>query len=94
MPENFHPVPFYAEITDVFYDMPLFRMMYNLNHSKVSDTEYAQELMRWLDVERKTSVKGQVKLRFLGNHDTVTWTLTPPVPRRYTAPRRPRRCGA
>ena len=75
MPENFHPVPFYAEITDVFYDMPLFRMMYNLNHSKVSDTEYAQELMRWLDVERKTSVKGQVKLRFLGNHDTVTWTF-------------------
>ncbi len=75
MPENFHPVPFYAEITDVFYDMPLFRMMYNLNHSNVSDTEYAQELMRWLDVERKTSVRGQVKLRFLGNHDTVTWTF-------------------
>lgn len=75
MPENFHPVPFYASITDVFYDMPLFRMMYNLNQSGATETEYAQELMRWLDVENKTSVKGQVKLRFLGNHDTVTWTF-------------------
>ncbi len=75
MPENFHPVPFYASITDVFYDMPLFRMMYNLNHSGVTETEYTQELMRWLDVENKTSVKGQTKLRFLGNHDTVTWTF-------------------
>ena len=75
MPENFHPVPFYAGITDVFYDMPLFRMMYNLNHSGATETEYAQELMRWLDAEGKTSVKGQVKLRFLGNHDTVTWTF-------------------
>lgn len=75
LPENFHPNPVFAEYTDVFYDMPLYRAMYSLNHSSVSETAYVQTLQQWLEAERKTSVKGQVKLRFLGNHDTVTWTF-------------------
>jgi hypothetical protein len=75
LPENFHPIPIYAEYTDVFYDMPLFRAMNYLNHTDLSETEYVQRLERWLEAEHKTSVKGQAKLRFLGNHDTVTWTF-------------------
>lgn len=75
LPENFHPNPAYAQYTDLFYDMPLYRTMYNLNHSGVSETQYVQSLEEWLEAEYKTSVKGQVKLRFLGNHDTVTWTF-------------------
>jgi len=75
LPENFHPIPYYAQYTDIFYDMPLYRMMHNLNHKDISDAEYVKALSMWLDAEGKTSVKGQVKLRFLGNHDTVTWTF-------------------
>lgn len=75
LPENFHPHPAYAAYTDIFYDMPLYRTMHNLNHAKITETEYVQTLQHWLEAERKTSVKGQVKLRFLGNHDTVTWTF-------------------
>ena len=75
LPENFHPSPAYAEVTDVFYDMPLYRMLYNLNRSGVSEAEYTQALTHFLEAEHKTSVKGQLKLRFLGNHDTVTWTF-------------------
>ncbi len=75
LPENFHPNPAFAEYTDVFYDMPLYRTMHNLHHARITETEYVQTLQHWLEVERKTSVKGQVKLRFLGNHDTVTWTF-------------------
>jgi glycosidase len=75
LPENFHPNPAFAEYTDLFYDMPLYRTMFNLNHSSISETEYVQTLQHWLDAERKTSVQNQVKLRFLGNHDTVTWTF-------------------
>ena len=33
------------------------------------------QLTHYLEAEHKTSVKGQLKLRFLGNHDTVTWTF-------------------
>jgi len=75
LPENFHPNPAYAQYTDIFYDMPLFRTMHNLYHANITEAEYVGTLQHWLEAERKTSVKGQVKLRFLGNHDTVSWTF-------------------
>lgn len=75
LPENFHPSPAYAAYTDVFYDMPLYRCMYNLNHSDLTETEYVSRLAHFLTAEQGVSVSGQKKLRFLGNHDTVTWTF-------------------
>ncbi len=75
LPENFHPSPAYASCTDVFYDMPLYRCMYSLNHAGLSDAEYVSRLAHFLSVEQAVSVAGQKKLRFLGNHDTVTWTF-------------------
>lgn len=75
LPENFHPIPTYAAYTDVFYDMPLYRCIHDLNNRGVSDAEFVEELTHFLNAESKTSVAGQLKLRFLGNHDTVTWTF-------------------
>lgn len=75
LPENFHPSPAYAPYTDVFYDMPLYRCLFNLNHGGLSDTEYVSRLSHFLAAEQAVSVAGQKKLRFLGNHDTVTWTF-------------------
>ncbi len=74
LPENFHPVPFYASVTDVFYDMPLYRMMYVLRQENADEMTFATTVMQWLRSENLTSVPGQMKLRFLGNHDTVSWT--------------------
>lgn len=73
LPENFNPLPFYASITDVFYDMPLYRAMYEMRQAGLSETAFAQELSRWLCEENAVSPRGQKKLRFLGNHDTVSW---------------------
>lgn len=75
LPENFHPSPAYAEYTDVFYDMPLYRCIFDMNRRGLSDAEFVSGLTHFLDAEGKTSVAGQKKLRFLGNHDTVTWTF-------------------
>lgn len=75
LPENFHPIPTYAEFTDVFYDMPLYRCMHNLNNRGLTESEYVSALTQFLNAQSKTSVEGQLKLRFLGNHDTVTWTF-------------------
>jgi hypothetical protein len=74
LPENFHPLPFYASVTDIFYDMPMYRMMFDMRESGVDEVTFATELTRWLYSENLASVKGQKKLRFLGNHDTVSWT--------------------
>ena len=75
LPENFHPIPSYAEYTDVFYDMPLYRCIHDLGWKDLTDAEYVEQLTDFLVAESKTSVAGQLKLRFLGNHDTVTWTF-------------------
>ena len=75
LPENFHPSPAYADVTDVFYDMPLYRTLYHLNHADLPASDYVAALTQYLEAEHKTSVAGQRKLRFLGNHDTVTWTF-------------------
>ena len=74
LPENFHPLPFYAEITDIFYDMPLYKLMHDLREKGADETTFATTLARWLSDEHSVSVPGQLKLRFLGNHDTVSWT--------------------
>ncbi len=75
LPENFHPSPSYAATTDVFYDMPLYRCLYELNQMGYDETETVARLTQFLTAEHESSVKGQLKLRFLGNHDTVTWTF-------------------
>ncbi len=75
LPENFHPSPAYASVTDVFYDMPLYRCLYDLNQRGLSDSEYVSAVTEYLNAEHQSSVAGQLKLRFLGNHDTVTWTF-------------------
>ena len=72
-PENFHPVPVYAPYTDVFYDMALYRVLFELEAAGVQPTEYAARLTHWLVSELKFTPGGYVKLRFLGNHDTVSW---------------------
>lgn len=74
LPENFHPVPFYAGVTDIFYDMPLYRVMYELRQKRLTEEEYATQVLMWLESEYKSSVPGLQKLRFLGNHDTADWT--------------------
>ena len=55
--------------------MPLYRCIFNLNHGGLTDTEYVDALTSYLIAEHDSSVAGQLKLRFLGNHDTVTWTF-------------------
>jgi len=79
IPENFHPIPTFAPYTDIYYDMPLYRTMHMLNHmlltSQINETQYVQVLQHWLWAARQTNVEGRIRMRFLGNHDTVSWTF-------------------
>ena len=71
---NFHPLPFYAPVTDLFYDMPLYRAMFDMRQDGLSEADFARTLARWLADEEAAGVPGTQRLRFLGNHDTVSWT--------------------
>jgi glycosidase len=74
-PENFNPVPMYYKYTDIFYDMPLYRALCELDDSHLTPEAFAYELTRWLNAEMLTTPKGYSKMRFLGNHDTVSWVF-------------------
>lgn len=74
-PENFNPLPFYYAYTDIFYDMPLYRVLYELGESHLSPEQFAYNLTRWLNGELLTTPEGHHKMRFLGNHDTVSWVF-------------------
>lgn len=74
LPENFHPLPAYAKISNLFYDMPLYRVMYDMREKGLDEKDFAVSLAQWLDDEYSYGVPGQQRLRFLGNHDTVSWT--------------------
>lgn len=73
LPENFNPVPAYYPVTDVFYGMNLYRVMTDLWQRGVDSAAFACELTRFLDIEHRAMPEDLKKLRFLGNHDTVSW---------------------
>ena len=74
LPENFNPVPCYYPYTDVFYGMNFYRLLVELDEQYRKDpAAYVRELTRWLEIERKALPEGLGRLRFLGNHDTVSW---------------------
>lgn len=73
LPENFNPVPAYYPVTDVFYGMNLYRVMTLLWERGTGPVDYARALTRFLEIEHKVMPQELKKLRFLGNHDTVSW---------------------
>ena len=73
LPENFNPVPAYYPVTGVFYGMNLYRVMTQLWEQGVEGADYVSLLTRFLDIEHRVMPLGLKKLRFLGNHDTVSW---------------------
>ncbi len=73
MPENFNPVPAYYPVTDLFYGMNLYRVLVELDKRREDAAYFVRELTRFLAIEHKAMPKEMKKLRFLGNHDTVSW---------------------
>lgn len=73
LPENFNPVPAYYPVTDVFYGMNLYRAIFVLEEQKVDAQTFASRLTHFLSVEHRAMPPELKKLRFLGNHDTVSW---------------------
>lgn len=74
LPENFNPVPAYYPVTDVFYGMNFYRVLVALDeHYRGDPAAYVREMTDWLEIEHKIMPDGLGRLRFLGNHDTVSW---------------------
>lgn len=74
LPENFNPLPNYYHCTDLFYSMNLYRAFVELEGLLHTDPgQYVQLLADFLEREALITPENYHKLRFLGNHDTVSW---------------------
>lgn len=74
LPENFNPLPNYYHCTDLFYGMNLYRAFVELQPLLSSDpAQYAELLTDFLEREAWITPPDYYKMRFLGNHDTVSW---------------------
>ncbi|MGF7141807.1 glycosidase [Anaerotaenia torta] len=76
LPENFNPIPNYYHCTDLFYDMTLYRVFVEIEHFlKEQPAEYVRLLTDFLERQSLVSPANYHKLRYLGNHDTVSWVF-------------------
>ena len=74
LPENFNLIPNYYHCTDLFYGMNLYRAFVDLEKLLHTDpTRYAALLTDFLEREAWITPAELHKMRFLGNHDTVSW---------------------
>lgn len=74
LPENFNPLPNYYHCTDLFYGMNLYRAFVDLESLLHTDpASYVNHLTDFLERESLITPADYHKLRFLGNHDTVSW---------------------
>ncbi len=74
LPENFNPLPNYYHCTDLFYGMNLYRAFVELEHLlKEKPAQYVAHLTDFLEREAWTTPPDYHKMRFLDNHDTVSW---------------------
>lgn len=74
LPENFNPLPNYYHCTDIFYGMNLYRAFVELEPLlKTAPASYVEQLTDFLEREALITPASYRKLRFLGNHDTVSW---------------------
>lgn len=74
LPENFHPLPGYYHCTDLFYGMNLYRAFVELEELlKERPADYVEGLVDFLERESWITPPGYHKMRFLDNHDTVSW---------------------
>ena len=74
LPENFNPIPNYYHCTDLFYGMNLYRAFVDLESKLHSDpAAFVEGLTDYLEREAWLTPENYHKMRFLGNHDTVSW---------------------
>ena len=74
LPENFNPIPNYYHCTDLFYSMNLYRAFVELEDVLHADpTTFVQKLTDYLEREAWVTPENYQKMRYLGNHDTVSW---------------------
>ncbi|OJW12284.1 MAG: hypothetical protein BGO49_16470 [Planctomycetales bacterium 71-10] len=75
IPEEYTGQNIYYRISDLTYDAQLYFLTTDLLDRKAPPEEWAASLSRFLHDQALTIPPGALKMRWISNHDTVSWTF-------------------
>ena len=75
IPEEYTGANIYHRVADLTYDAQLYFAMMDLAERGASPEEWATSLQRFLHDQQRALPPGALKMRWISNHDTVSWTF-------------------
>jgi glycosidase len=82
LPEEYTASRIYYRVADLTYDASLFLVLIDLQIRQATPTEWAETLQCFLHDQSLTLPRGALKMRWIANHDTVSWTIKKERPRK------------
>lgn len=82
LPEEYTGANIFYRVADLTYDAQLYFLMADLQEGQASPAEWARALQRFLHDQQQTLPPGALKMRWISNHDTVSWTFQKQRPAR------------
>ena len=90
LPEEYFGANIFYRHSDITYDSQLFFLFVQLEADSAAPEVWAGNIARFLHDQALTLPRGALKMRFIGNHDTVSWTVQKKRPRDAYGPERAR----
>jgi hypothetical protein len=75
LPEEYTGANVFNKVADLTYDAQLYFLMEDLHARRASPTDWATQLGQFLHDQQLTLPPGSLKMRWISNHDTVSWTF-------------------
>lgn len=75
LPEEYTGANIYYRVSDLTYDAQLYFAMSDLLDRKAPPEEWARTFQTFLHDQQTTLPPGALKMRWISNHDTVSWTF-------------------
>jgi Alpha amylase, catalytic domain/Domain of unknown function (DUF3459) len=75
LPEEYTGANVFNKVADLTYDAQLYFLMETLHARKASPADWATQLGQFLHDQQLTLPPGALKMRWISNHDTVSWTF-------------------
>jgi len=75
LPEEYTGANVFYRVTDLTYDAQLYFLLSDLHARRAAPAAWAGQLAHFLHDQQLTLPPGALKMRWISNHDTVSWTF-------------------
>jgi len=75
LPEEYTGANIFYRVADLTYDAQFYFLMVDLQDRNAPPTEWAAAFQQFLHDQQLTLPPGALKMRWISNHDTVSWTF-------------------